>query len=133
MKYIYWSMINASFHAKFMNDSFWRIHFWRFSSTSGFNRKSKKLYKIREYSIKYITEQKCSEKRTRKNTDGFYRFWLIRFWMIFSLRGRKTRSAACWKLIFGYVMYFVMFFRFLLKLVFKKVRIIDFDGFFDFA
>ena len=53
--------------------------------------------------------------------------------MVFSLRGRKTRSAACLKLIFGYVMYFVTFFRFLLKLVFKKVRIIDFDGFFDFA
>ena len=53
--------------------------------------------------------------------------------MPFSLRGRKTRSDVCWKLIFGYVMYFDTFFPFLLKLVFKKVRIDGFDGFFNFA
>ena len=53
--------------------------------------------------------------------------------MPFSLRRRKTRSAPYWKLIFGYVMYFDTFFPFLLKLVFKKVRIDGFDGFFNFA
>ena len=53
--------------------------------------------------------------------------------MPFSLRGRKTRSDVCWKLIFGYVMYFDTFFPFLLKLVFKKVRIDGFDGFFQFC
>ena len=53
--------------------------------------------------------------------------------MPFSLRGRKTRSDVCWKLIFGYVMYFDTFFPFLLKLVFKKVRINGFGGFFQFC
>ena len=53
--------------------------------------------------------------------------------MPFSLRGRKTRSDVCWKLIFGYVMYFDTFFPFLLKLVFKKVRIDGFDSFFQFC
>ena len=51
--------------------------------------------------------------------------------MPFSLRRRKTRSAQYWKLIFGYVMYFDTFFPFLLKLVFKKVRINGFGGFFS--